>query len=167
MSTNGLAQGLSSGAASPRLADIQRDQLRLLVTTLPAQAGGLDHTEHEQVVVLGVEDVEIQLRCTGILRPVQLVAGDEGVVELVAGGHEDQVVLGLFAVGEGHALPPHCRDIATRADVAVADMVQHQRVHHRMRLVQAVVRVGQTVLRGFADQGAHQQTVDQLFETAR
>ena len=50
-------------------------------------------------------------------------------------------------------------------DIAVADMVQHQRVHHRVRLVQAVVRVGQTVLRGFADQGAHQQTVDQLFET--
>ena len=117
--------------------------------------------------MLGVEDVEIQLWCTGILRPVQLVAGDEGVVELVAGGHEDQVVLGLFTTGKGHALPAHRGDIAARADVAMADMVQHQRVHHRMRLVQAVVRVGQTVLRGFADQCAHQQTVDQLFETAR
>ena len=134
---------------------------------LPAQSGGFDHPHHEEVVALGVEDVEVELRRVRARRPGQVVAVEEGVVELVAGGQQQHVVLRALAVAEGDPAALDRGDVAACGDVAVPEVVQHERVHDRVRLVEPVVGVGQAVVAGPADEAADERAVDALLDRPR
>src|SRR5690554_80749 len=163
----GLIQRRHHLAAGLPVVQVERHQTGLLVAALPAQTGRLDHAHHEQVVVLRVEDVHVQLGCVFTFGPVQVAALDEGVVQLVTGGLEYEVVFGAGAVGKSHPVPVDGGDIPTRGDVAMPQMVEDQRIDHGVGLVHAVIGVRQTVVRGLAEDHADHGRIDALLERAR
>src|SRR5947208_2845015 len=78
--------------------EVARHQFGLLVAALPADAACFDHPQHGQVVEARREDVQVETRRHAL--PVQPGAIDEGVVQLVAGRAQDEVVVARAAVLE-------------------------------------------------------------------
>jgi hypothetical protein len=88
-------------------------------------------------------------------------------VQAVAGGQHDQVVLVALAVDEPHAVAVEPVDVGPHGHVAVADVVEHQRVHDRVRLVDPVVRLREPEAHRVAGERLEDARVHRLLDPRR
>ena len=145
--------------------EVFRDQLGLLVSALPADAGGLDHAHHVQPVERRRKDVEVQARAEPA--PVQVSTGDERVVERVPGRQQHRVVLAARSVAEVHGAPVEAIDVGADREVALAEVIQDERVDDRVRFVQLVVGPGEAEAHRIAGERLQDPLVDELLDAAR
>ena len=132
---------------------------------LPAEARGLDHAEEEEVIALRVHGVEEEM--WRITLPVEQPVVDERVIQLVAGRGQDHVILGAGAIVEMDGLPVEPVDIGPDRDVAMARVVEHQRIDHGVTFIELVVGLGKAVFLRVAHEPFQDRAIDEPFQRHR
>ena len=93
-----IAEARGGPLAAVEAGDVGGDELGLAIDEPELAAVGLDQPADEQIVALGVEDVETEPRPVAFV--VEVFAGDEGKGDVVASGIDDQIDRFFAAVGE-------------------------------------------------------------------
>ena len=96
--------------------------------------------------------------------PVELRGIDEGVVQLVSRGEQHHVEFVLAAVREMHGGSVESCHVGLHLDIAMAQVVEHQRVDDGMGFVEPVVGLGPAESPGIGNEPREEQAVDPLFQ---
>src|SRR5690606_38227741 len=95
--------------------------LRLAVDDPPLAAIGVDESDAEQVVPLGMEAVQVKIGASVV--PVQLLTIDKRKTDLKTRRIEDDVDRLFRAIDEPHPVACQALDVRLDREVAVADLV--------------------------------------------